>query len=347
MLRTVKGGSAADLDSRALTTDDDLIDLDELYPSSDDPSRSDRRNSGDRALTRFSTVGRRPSNARTGRRRHTRRRAGPRNAKRSTVPALITHAARHSSPLPSPKRRAPPRNPRATGQPLRRGFCRAGRPARPHAEVAERPSLTRTFGRMLPAPGRALGAAVLALVVAGVAATVITELLPGSPPGHPQPKRASSVGHAPRLGPSTSQIDVSDAQSLVAQKRAMSLTVERLASEQQAAEQRQARARATRRQARARAAARRRARIKAQHALAASTASSTTSSAAPLVSSAADSTVSQSSGASSAASLPSTTSPAPSSSSSSSHSTNQSPAGSKQPAFGSAGSLGPGSSPDG
>lgn len=346
MLRTVKGGSAADLDSRALTTDDDLIDLDELYPSGDDHSRSDHETAGiehspvleGRTETQQRENGTPTPHTAAGgaEKREAVNGASVDSAPRTALVTTTVTDAKTTSPQPASNR------PTAAPRLLPSG------PTRKTARrVAERPSLTRTFGRMLPAPGRALGAAVLALVVAGVAATVITELLPGSPPGHPQPKRASSVGHAPRLGSSTSQIDVSDAQSLVAQKRAMSLTVERLASAQQAAEQRQARARATRRQARARAAARRRARIKAQHALAASTASSTTSSAAPLVSSAADSTVSQSSGASSAASLTSTTSPAPSSSSSSSHSTNQSPAGSKQPAFGSAGSLGPGSSPDG
>ena len=41
MLRSVRGGSAVDLDSRALTTEDDLIDLDELYPPDDDHSHSD------------------------------------------------------------------------------------------------------------------------------------------------------------------------------------------------------------------------------------------------------------------------------------------------------------------
>jgi hypothetical protein len=337
VLRTVKGGSAADLDTRALTTDDDLIDLDELYPSGDDDSRSDRETAeterspvleGRTETQQRENVTPTPHTAAGGaEKREAVNGAGGDSATRTALVTTTVTEAKSASPQPASNR--PTAAPRLlpTG-PTRKTARRGG----------ERPSLTRAFGRVLPAPGRALGAAMLALVVAGVAATVIAELLLSSPPGHPQPKRASSVGTAPGPGPSPSQIELSDAQSLVAQKRAMSLTVERVASEQQAAEQRQARARA---------AARRRARIKAQHASAASTASSTTSSAAPLVSSAADSTVSQSSGASSAASLPSTTSPAPSSSSSSSHSTNQSPAGSKQPAFGSSGSLGPGSSPDG
>lgn len=41
MLRSVRGGSAVDLDRRALTTEDDLIDLDELYPPDDDHTHSD------------------------------------------------------------------------------------------------------------------------------------------------------------------------------------------------------------------------------------------------------------------------------------------------------------------
>ena len=43
MLRSVKGGSTVDLDRRALTTEDDLVDLDELYPPDDDHSRSDEK----------------------------------------------------------------------------------------------------------------------------------------------------------------------------------------------------------------------------------------------------------------------------------------------------------------
>ena len=343
MLRTVKGGSAADLDSRALTTDDDLIDLDELYPSGDDHSRSDHETAEiehspvleGRTETQQRENGTPTPHTAAGgaEKREAVNGASADSAPRTALVTTTVTEAKSTSPQPASNR------PTAAPRLLPSG------PTRKTARrVAERPSLTRTFGRMLPAPGRALGAAVLALVVAGVAATVITELLPGSPPGHPQPKRASSVGHAPRLGSSTSQIDVSDAQSLVAQKRAMSLTVERLASEQQAAEQRQARARAARRKARAGAAARRRAQIKAQHTLAAA-------------SSAADSTVSQSSAASSPetssvqssapASAPTTRSTAPSSPSPNNSSTNQSSSGSKQPAFGSGGTLGPGSSPDG
>ena len=165
---------------------------------------------------------------------------------------------------------------------------------------------------------------------------------------------------APRrsLVASTSQFAASDAQSVATQKRAMSLTVERLAAEQQAAERRQARARAVaRRRARARAAARRRARIKAQQRpdrLRLSCVDRAIDRARhrrPVASSAADSTVSESSAASSpetssaqsstATSEPTTTSTAPSSSSSSSNSTNQSSSASKQPAFGSAGTLAP------
>ena len=342
MLRTVKGGSAADLDSRALTTDDDLIDLDELYPSGDDHSRSDHETAGiehspvleGRTETQQRENGTPTPHTAAGgaEKREAVNGASVDSAPRTALVTTTVTDAKSTSPQPA--------NSRPTAAPR---LLPSGPTRKTARRVAERPSLTRTFGRMLPAPGRALGAAVLALVVAGVAVTVITELLPGSPPGHPQPKRASSVGTAPRLGSSTSQIDVSDAQSLVAQKRAMSLTVERLASEQQAAEQRQARARAARRQARARAAARRRAQIKAQHTLAAAF-------------SAADSTVSQSSAASSPetssvqssapASAPTTRSTAPSSPSPNNSSTNQSSSGSKQPAFGSGGTLGPGSSPD-
>ena len=268
MLRTVKGGSAADLDSRALTTDDDLIDLDELYPSGDDHSRSDHET----AEIEHSPVleGRTEAQQRENGTPTPHTAAGGAE-KREAVNGASADSAPRTALVTTTVTEAKSTSPqRASNRPTAAPRLLPSGPTRKTARrVAERPSLTRTFGRMLPAPGRALGAAVLALVVAGVAATVITELLPGSPPGHPQPNGASSVGHAPRVGSSTSQIDVSDAQSLVAQKRAMSLTVERLASEQQAAEQRQARARAARRKARAGAAARRRARIKAQHALAA------------------------------------------------------------------------------
>ena len=229
MLRTVKGGSAADLDSRALTTDDDLIDLDELYPSGDDHSRSDHETAEiehspvleGRTETQQRENGTPTPHTAAGgaEKREAVNGASADSAPRTALVTTTVTEAKSTSPQPASNR------PTAAPRLLPSG------PTRKTARrVAERPSLTRTFGRMLPAPGRALGAAVLALVVAGVAATVITELLPGSPPGHPQPKRASSVGHAPRLGSSTSQIDVSDAQSLVAQKRAMSLTVERLAS---------------------------------------------------------------------------------------------------------------------
>ena len=267
----------------------------------------------------------------------------------------------HASENPANRSRGngdPSRNPWTMRPRAASGAFAAGQ-----ALPAPRARQTRSPRRRLTPRARALGLGPLAahkLETAGVLILMTGLAVTGAlflAPGH----RAA----APRrsLLAATAQFAASDARSVATQKRAMFFTVERVAAERQAA-QRRARARAAgRRKARARAGARRQARIKAQqarqraqtiYASAATPATSTGTSAGPVASTAADLAVSGSAAASEtssaqdtqATSEPTITSTSPSSSSSS-NSTNQSTSGSKQPAFGSAGTLGPGSSPDG
>jgi hypothetical protein len=217
-----------------------------------------------------------------------------------------------------------------------------------------RPRLRSRLPRLTSITARKLQIAAALLLIIGLGATGVFLLTRGHP----------GVARQRTLVASTPQIPAIDAQEVGDQRRAMSLTIERLATERQATERRQARARAAaRKRTRARAAARR-ARTKGPHtpphsavyAAAASPASSTASSATAMTSSAAGSTMSQSSPASSrktpsvqstaSASEPTTTSTSPAPSSPSGTSTKQRSTPSKQPAFGSSGTLGPGSSPD-
>ena len=340
MLRTVKGGSAADLDSRALTTDDDLIDLDELYPSSDNPSRSaedtseTERPPGLDGRTEIQPPGYETPTSHT---------TACEAAKRKEANGAAAEDARRT-PLVATTLTEPKSTQAASSRPTTTPRLLPTEPTRKTARrVTQRPSLTRTIVRRLPGPGRALGVATLALVVAGVAATAIAELLTGSPAGHHPPNAASPVANAPRLALSTTQTNMSDARSLVDEKRAMSLSLERLASRRQAAERRWAQARAARQHARARTHHARPAAHTVYAAAASSSAASSTSSVNSAVSSPETSSVQR---PPPAAPAPTTTT-APSSSSSSSGATKQSSASSKQPAFGSSGTLGPGSSPDG
>ena len=190
-------------------------------------------------------------------------------------------------------------------------------------------------------------------VIVGLGATGTPLLTRGHPPGAPH---RSLVASTPQIAAEAAQ-DVRD------QRHAMSLTIERIASEQQADERRKAEARARRRKAearverqQARARAERRKRAKTHVAppatdtvYAPAARSSTAASSSPSVSSPVSSTETSSvqSPAPTTYSAPASTTPAPSPVSSSNGSTKQSSTSTKQPAFGSSGTLGPGSSPDG
>ena len=209
--------------------------------------------------------------------------------------------------------------------------------ARQTPSSRRRPRHRSQLPQLAPITARQLQIIGVLILIIGLGVTGVVLLTRGHPPVAPQRSPVAS----------TSAIDVSDTRSLVAEKRAMSLSLERLASERQAAERRRARARGARRHARMRT---HDARSPAHtvYAVAASSsatapATSSTSSVSSPISSPETSSVQSSTPA---ALAPSTTT-APSSGSSSSDSTNQSASAGKQPAFGSKGTLGPGSSPDG
>ena len=193
MLRSVKGGSAVDLDSRALTTEDDLVDLDELYPPDDDHSHSDdetaqtERSPGrhvPRATQQPEHGGAAPDNVAdrggAGRRDQRRRRRD-----RRPQPPCTPHRGAPINP-PSSRRTTAPRL-------LPRGPTR--KPARRRPQW---PSLARLTGGRFPTRRRALAAAALAVVVAGAAVSAITQLLPGSAAGHHQSNGGSTLAASAR-----------------------------------------------------------------------------------------------------------------------------------------------------
>ena len=200
MLRTVKGGSAANLDSRALTTDDDLIDLDELYPSGDDHSRSDHETAGiehspvleGRTETQQRENGTPTPHTAAGgaEKREAVNGASVDSAPRTALVTTTVTDAKTTSPQPVSNR------PTAAPRLLPSGPTR--KTARPGARTA---SLTRTSaGCFRRGKVRRWGAAVACIVVAGMAATVITPAAAAGPPGHRQPRACFEKRGALGLG---------------------------------------------------------------------------------------------------------------------------------------------------
>ena len=332
-LRSVKGGSEADLDMRAITTEDDIIDLDTFYG----PQREDDAQ---------------PHETDHSRREHledSRGRPGSdsdeefdqwasQSARRVDVPASAATSRPGTARLPG-QLRAPEAS-RASATTTTRA------PSPEHPDPAQNQSARHRWSvpHLAPIAARtyAVGGVVMLLIGLGATAAVLLT------------QRDRQL--RPRRAPVASAVSsyASDARSLAAEKRAFSLSLERLTAGRQAA-QRRARTRAERQRTRA----------KVHHAqppshtvYAASTAPSTrparpapaaTPSVHPAGSPPATSSIRSSPPAGPAHTTPAPAAAGPSSSggASTSHQTSQSSASSQQPAFGSSGSLAPGSSPDG
>ena len=260
MLRSVKGGRTVDLDRRALTTEDDLVDLDELYPPDDDHAHSDDEKvqidrSPDRHVPRVTQQpeqGGARTRQRRGWARPERRDQRRRRRDRGPQPPCSLTEEHRSTRGPSADHGAAALAEGADPQACTPSTAKAQSCAADRWEVSD--AAPRTGGcRACADRRRRCGEC-----------------------DHPAtPRRAPQVTISPRAAqpwrPASEALHHSsqrrDAQSVATQKHAMSLTVERLAAEWQAAERRQARARAAaRRKARARAAARRRARVKTRDA---------------------------------------------------------------------------------